>query len=92
MAPSDPTDDHAKRQAEADRAALERLYGPKKKDASAQSWVGVALLVLGPAMIGWGSAMDGDPRLIGVGVVALGVGAWAFFDGLARARRARRDQ
>ncbi|PKN55102.1 MAG: hypothetical protein CVU56_22980 [Deltaproteobacteria bacterium HGW-Deltaproteobacteria-14] len=93
------TDDHdpsaeagrAKSQAEADRAALDRLYGPKKRDAHTQSWVGIALLVFGPVLILVGAAMDGDPRLIGVGVLALAVGVWAFFDGLARARRARRE-
>lgn len=83
--------ERAKRQADADRAALERLYGPKKRDAHTQSWVGIALLVFGPVLILIGAAMEGDPRLIGVGVLALGVGAWAFFDGLARARRARRE-
>lgn len=86
----DDTRDPAQRaQDEADRAALERLYGPKKKEAKGQWGVGIALMILGPLLVLWGVAAHGEPRLIGVGILALLVGVWAFFDGLVRARRAK---
>ncbi len=88
---AEETEEARRRQAEADRAALERLYGPEKKAAKGQSWVGIALLLLGVALLGWGAAMDGDVRLVAVGVVALGVGVWAVFDGLARRHRAQTE-
>lgn len=90
----DPREAEAKRlREEADRAALERLYGPKskQKEAKGQWGVGIALLVLGPILIAIGAAMDGDMRLVGVGVVAFGVGIWALVDGLVRAERAKRE-
>ncbi len=88
---ADETERERRRQGEADRAALERLYGPEKKAAAGQSWVGISLLALGLVLLGVGGAMDGDVRLIAVGVIAIGVGVWAVFDGLARRQRARKD-
>ena len=85
-------DELQRRQAEADRAALERLYGPQSKAARGQSWIGLALVILGPALIALGAAMKGDPGLIGVGIVALAVGVWTLVDGLVRAKRAKDDE
>ena len=88
----DPREAEAKRQQEAaDRAALERLYGPKSKEAKGQWGVGIALLVLGAVLIAVGAAMRGEIKMIAVGVIAIGVGVWAFFDGLARAAKAKRE-
>lgn len=95
QSPADPQEAAARRaEEEADRAALARLYGGthKKKEARGQIGVAVALLVLGPGLVAWGAASGGDPGLIGVGVVAVGVGAWAAIDGLLRARRAARAE
>jgi len=78
-------------QDEADQRALERLYGPKHKQASGQWGLGLALLVIGPGFIAWGAASRGDLRLIAVGVVAIAVGLWSFIDGLARARKAKSE-
>jgi hypothetical protein len=88
-----PSDEEARRrQAEADRAALERLYGPRSKAARGQSGFGIALIVAGPALIALGAATDGDPALIAVGIVGLAVGIWAFVDGVVRARRAKAEE
>ncbi|MFT7679482.1 MAG: hypothetical protein ACI8QC_003484 [Planctomycetota bacterium] len=75
-------------QREADRAALERMYGSAKSDRKTQWGVGIALLVLGPVLIAVGAAMDGEVVMVTVGVLALGVGAWSFIDGLIRSKRA----
>lgn len=96
--PPDPTkpsteETEAKRlQAEADRKALERLYGPKSTQAHGQWIVGVVLLALGAGLIAWGAAERGDARLIGAGIVGLAVGAWSVVDGLVRARKAGREE
>jgi len=87
-----PEQTEAKRlQAEADRRALERLYGPKSAQANTQWIVGVVLIALGAGLIAWGGAARGDVRLIGAGIVGVGVGVWSVLDGLARARKARRE-
>lgn len=82
-------EDDAKRQAEADQAALERLYGSKKSEFKLQWGVGIALLVLGPVLILAGAAMGGEGGMIAVGVLALAVGLWAFIDGLVRGSKAK---
>jgi hypothetical protein len=87
------SDEEAKRlKAEADRVALERLYGPKSKEAKGQSWIGVALMVLGPILGAVGAAMGGEPAMIAVGIIALSVGVWAFIDGLLRASREKAEE
>jgi len=77
--------------ADTQRALLERLYGPKheKSGANTQIGVAIALLVLGPGLLLWGLADRGEVTLIAVGIVAVAVGVWALFDGLARSRRAK---
>ncbi len=90
----DPREAEAKRlREEADREALERLYGPKskQKEAKGQWGVGIALLVLGPIMMAVGAAMGGEVGLVAVGAIASGVGIWALVDGLVRADRAKRE-
>lgn len=82
----------ARRQAEADKAALERLYGSKKQGAKGQWGIGIALLVLGPVLIAVGAGMGGEVGMIAVGVIALAVGIWAFFDGVVRSRQATLEE
>ena len=89
----DPREAEAKRlQAEADRAALERMYGSPKKQAKSQWGIGVALLVLGPVLIAVGAATQWEIAVIAVGVLALGVGIWALVDGLSRSAKAKAEE
>ena len=88
-----PSDEEAKRrQAAADQAALDRLYGPRSKEANWQWGIGIALLVLGPILVLAGAAMEGEMGLIAVGVLAFGVGLWAFIDGLVHASKHKREE
>jgi hypothetical protein len=84
-------DEARRREEQADREALERLYGPqhnqRKKLAKNQWGLGIAMLIIGPLVVLLGAALDGHPGIIGAGVVCLLVGLWSFIEGMIRASR-----
>jgi hypothetical protein len=49
-------------------------------------------MVLGPILVAVGAAMGGEPAMIGVGIIALLVGVWAFIDGLLRAGKEKAEE